>query len=107
MLLVLHIYRLKFLARYGLLERRINHFVYGFANALNKKSARHSTYKWEEIVKTGKTGKFLFLYVNKTQSVVLEKDKMQPGDDAQILKWIAEAKQAQKVAKERLKNSKK
>ena len=74
---------------------------------LNKKSARHSTYKWEEIVKTGKTGKFLFLYVNKTQSVVLEKEKMQPGDDAQILKWIAEAKQAQKVAKERLKNSKK
>ena len=54
---------------------------------LNKRTAQHKTYKWSEIAAARETGKFLFLYVNKTQAVVLNKEHVKEGKLEDLQRW--------------------
>lgn len=57
---------------------------------LNKATSSHTAYKWEKILKVRETKQYLFIYVNKTQAAVINKDHIVEGSAEQLSAWAKE-----------------
>jgi len=69
---------------------------------LNKKTAKHATYKWADVQKIGKVKDYVFLYINRTQAVVVSRAQLAEGDIEKMQTWAQAAageREAQNAAR--------